>query len=206
MKLLEHPGDFVFDFNGTMATSGPGKEGKGGFLVAANSQTMPALIGNGGSMTVSFLDPCGMNAPHIHNRATELNIVVQGRLVTNFVGENGSPVENTLSRFQMAVFPQGAIHQEFNPDCEQAISMAAFNSADPGLQMVAQNLFSLRPDVVSAALGGVQTIDGKDIESLRDIVPANIVRGIDACLKKCGIERNAKRSLEEVWFQSQSEV
>jgi hypothetical protein len=96
------------------------------------------------------------------------------------------------------VFPQGAIHQEFNPDCEDAVFVAGFNNADPGVEQVAQTFFNLRPDVVSATLGGVQTINGADIESFRDRIPANIALGIDACLKKCGIKRNAKRDMNEI--------
>ncbi|KAF4968450.1 hypothetical protein FSARC_4144 [Fusarium sarcochroum] len=122
-----------------------------------------------------------------------------GRLVTNFVIENGvRPIQNTMDTFTMAVFPQGAIHQEFNPDCEDAVFVASFDNTDPGVNQVAQNFFSLRSDVVSPTLGGIKTIDGKDIESFRDMVPDNIAQGIDACLNKCGIERNAKRSLHEI--------
>ncbi|KAM0425804.1 hypothetical protein ACHAPT_009055 [Fusarium lateritium] len=197
VKLLDQPGDYIFDFKG--ATGAGEARGKGGVSVSATALTMPALIGNGASMTVAFLGPCGMNTAHVHNRATELNIIVKGRLVTNFVLENGArPIENTMDTFQMAVFPQGAIHQEFNPDCEDAVFVAGFNDVDPGVSQVAQNFFSLRPDVVQATLGGVQTIDGKDIESFRDMIPANIALGIDACLNKCGIKRNEKRSISEI--------
>lgn len=203
IKLLNQPGDFVFDFNEGSSASSTETKGKGGLSIGATSKTMPALIGNGESMTVGFLGPCGMNTPHVHNRATELNIVVQGRLVTNFVGENGAaPVANTLSRFQMTVFPQGAIHQEFNPDCEPTVFVAAFNDADPGVQTIAQNFFSLRPDVISATLGGPQTLNGEDIESFRKMIPANIALGIDACLNKCGIKRNAKRSIDEIMAEA----
>ncbi|KAJ4245980.1 hypothetical protein NW762_013724 [Fusarium torreyae] len=194
-KLLDQPGDYIFDF--TNATGGEAV-GKGGRSVSATALTMPSLIGNGASMTVAFLGPCGMNTAHVHNRATELNIIVKGRLVTNFFIENGvRPIANTLDTFTMAVFPQGAIHQEFNPDCEDAVFVASFDNTDPGVNQVAQNFFGLRPDVVSATLGGVKTIDGKDIESFREMIPANIAQGIDACLNKCGIKRNAKRSLHE---------
>ena len=197
LKLLDQPGDFIFDFK---AATGAGEaKGKGGRSVSATALTMPALIGNGASMTVAFLGPCGMNTAHVHNRATELNIIVKGRLVTNFVTENGQkPVANTMDTFQMAVFPQGAIHQEFNPDCEDAVFVAAFDNVDPGVNQIAQNFFSLNGDVVSATLGGVQTIDGKDIESFREHIPANIALGIDACLNKCGLKRNAKRDLSEL--------
>lgn len=202
IKLLDQPGDFVFDFNpnNTAVVAGSESKGKGGVSVAATSKTFPALIGNGASMTVGFLGPCGMNTPHVHNRATEINFVAEGRLVTNFVEENGAaPVANTLSKFQMAVFPQGAIHIEFNPDCTDTIFVAGFNNADPGVQTIAQNFFALRPDIVSATLGGVQSLSGADIETFRGMIPANIALGIDTCLQKCGIKRNAKRDINELF-------
>lgn len=199
-KLLDQPGDWIFDFKDVNAPNRSESKGQGGLSIAATSTTFPALIGNGVSMTVAFLGPCGMNTAHVHNRATELNIIVQGRLVTNFVLENGAkPVANTMDTFQMAVFPQGAIHQEFNPDCTDAVFVAAFPDADAGVNTVANNFFSLRPDVVSATLGGVQTLDGKDIDSFRHAIPANLAQGIDACLNKCGIKRNAKRDLTELF-------
>lgn len=199
-KLLDQPGDWVFDFKDVNAAGRSEAKGKGGLSIAATAKTFPALIGNGVSMTVAFLGPCGMNTAHVHPRATELNIIVQGRLVTNFVLENGAkPVANTMNTFQMAVFPQGAIHQEFNPDCTDAVFVAAFPDADAGVSQVAQNFFSLRPEVVAATLGGVQTLDGKDIETFRHAIPDNIALGIDACLNKCGIRRNAKRDLSELF-------
>lgn len=196
-KLLDQPGDYVFDFNEAPESSE--SMGDGGHSVAATAKTMPALIGNDASVTIGFLGPCGMNTAHVHNRATELNVVVQGRLVTNFVLENGvRPIENTLSRFQMAVFPQGAIHQEFNPDCEDTVFVASFPDSDPGVSQVAQNFFGLRGDVVQATLGGIPTFNGQDIESFRDMIPDNIALGIETCLNKCGIQRNAKRDISEL--------
>ncbi|KAG6001066.1 hypothetical protein E4U21_004709 [Claviceps maximensis] len=201
INLLDQPGDFVFDFNPSAATPNSDTRGKGGVTVAATSKTFPALIGNGAGMTIGFLGPCGMNTPHVHNRATELNFVAEGRLVTNFVEENGvRAVANTVTKFQMAVFPQGAIHIEFNPDCTDAVFVAGFNNADPGVQTIAQNFFQLRPDVIKATLGrGVQSLDGADIESFREGIPVNVALGIDACLKKCGIKRNAKRDVNELF-------
>ncbi|CRK26412.1 hypothetical protein BN1708_014535 [Verticillium longisporum] len=123
-----------------------------------------------------------------------LNVVVKGRLVTNFVIENGvEPIENTMSLYQMSVFPKGAIHQEYYPDCEDTVFVAGFNDPDPGVEQVAQAFFSLNPEVVSATLGGVTTLDGKDIASFREHIPDNVALGIEACLNKCGLKRNAKR-------------
>lgn len=42
-------------------------------------------------------------------------------------------------------------------------------------------------------------LKGQDIESFRDALPANIVQGVESCLKKCGIPKNAKRDLSEVF-------
>ncbi|KAL3435933.1 RmlC-like cupin domain-containing protein [Aspergillus tetrazonus] len=197
--LLTEPGDYIFDFNEDGAPEGAEAKGLGGFSIAAHSKTFPALIGNGASMTLGFLGPCGMNTPHVHNRATELNVVVKGRLVTNFILENGvSPVENTLDLYQMAVFPQGSIHQEFNPDCGETVFVAGFNDADPGVSQVAQGLFGLRGDVVQATLGGIQTFNGQDIESFREMIPKNVALGIEACLAKCGLQKNEKRELKEL--------
>ncbi|KAF6528415.1 hypothetical protein HZS61_008717 [Fusarium oxysporum f. sp. conglutinans] len=130
VKLLNQPDDYIFDFK---AGTGAGEaHGKGGRSVSATALTMPALIGNGASMTVAFLGPCGMNTAHVHNRATKLNIVIKGRLVTSFVVENGAkPIANTMDTFQMTVFPQCAIHQELIPDCKDAVFVAAFDNANP---------------------------------------------------------------------------
>ncbi|KAL2816660.1 RmlC-like cupin domain-containing protein [Aspergillus granulosus] len=198
-KLLDQPGDYIFDFNEGAAPESSEAKGLGGFSTAAHAKTFPALIGNDAAMTLGFLGPCGMNTAHVHNRATELNVVVKGRLVTNFVLENGAaPIENTLSLYQMAVFPQGAIHQEFNPDCEDTVFVAGFNHVDPGVSQVAQNFFSLRKDVVQATLGGIQTLNGQDLESFREMIPANIALGIEACLAKCGLPKHAKRDVREL--------
>jgi hypothetical protein len=196
--LLDQPGDSVFDFTNE-GIEGSEALGLGGFSINANARTFPALIGNGISMTVGFIEPCGMNTAHVHPRGTELNIVVQGRLVTNFVQENTvAPRGNTMDTFQMTVFPQGAIHQEYNPDCTPTTFVAAFPDADAGVGQVAQNFFDLEANVLTATLGGVTMISGEDLESFRDLIPNNFAQGIQECLDRCGITRGQKRSIEEL--------
>ena len=198
-SLLDQPGDWLFDFN--LANNPPNGSvtmGLGGHTVAATAKTFPALVGNGGAMTLGFLDACAINTPHVHNRATEFNVVVEGRLVTNFINENGvEPISNVITKFQASVFPQAAIHTEFNPDCEPAVFVAGFNNADPGVSQIAQNFFSLRNDITETTLG-VQTLNGMDIDSFRDNLPANVASGIESCLQKCGLKKNTKRSLSEL--------
>jgi hypothetical protein len=144
--------DFIYDFLNPPASAIT--TGKGGHTVKADRKDFPALIGTGVSMTLGFLGPCSFNTPHIHPRSSQINVVVKGRLGTEFIAENGArAVSGTLGMFQMTVFPMGATHTEFNPDCEDAVFVAGFASEDPGVEQLAQTLFSLNPDLVKADLG-----------------------------------------------------
>jgi len=130
---------------------------------------MPALIGTGSGMTMGFLGPCGFNTPHVHPRGTELNVVVVGALTVTMILENGvRAVHNNVSTYEMHAFPQGSLHQEFNPDCGEAIFVAAFNSEDFGVGQTADLFFRLNSDVIAAALGTSNlVIDGRDIDSFK---------------------------------------
>lgn len=132
-NLLSNNDDLVFSFD-TPCRNTPELgvvTGEGGKTVRADHSTFPALVGQGGSVTIGFLDPCGFNSPHVHPRAAELNLVVEGRLFASVTAENGATHRNhTLSKFEMTVFPQGAIHTEFNPDCTPAVFVAAFPDED----------------------------------------------------------------------------
>ncbi|KAK6539409.1 hypothetical protein TWF694_009634 [Orbilia ellipsospora] len=181
--------DFIFDFRNP-----PGEiqvaTGNGGRTVIANRKTLPALIGTGSGMTMGFLGPCGFNTPHTHPRATELNVPVVGSLNTSLILENGVRVINShVDTFQMHVFPQGAIHQEFNPECGETIFVAGFNSEDFGTNQVADNFFKLPDQVIQAAVGGVITVDGRDIDQFKNMIPKNIAIGVEECLTKCGLNK-----------------
>ena len=91
------------------------------------------------SLAVGFLGPCGMNTPHTHPRATEINFSLNTTLVAGFLEENGAAFRSVnITAGSAAVFPQGAIHFEMNPSCEPALFVAAFNGEDPGVQQLAQ--------------------------------------------------------------------
>ncbi|KAL8975218.1 MAG: hypothetical protein Q9197_000569 [Variospora fuerteventurae] len=188
IKLIPNNASFKFDFN-----SPPGQStttGKGGRTVRADRQNFPPLIGTGMSMTLGFLGPCGFNTPHTHPRSAELNLVVRGTLETQFTSENGArTIHNTLGINQMTAFPQGALHTEFNPNCEDAIFVAGFASEDPGVQQTTQTLFGFDQDVVKAAIGSDFTFEGKDVEQFRSLIPANVAEGVKRCLAKCQIQR-----------------
>lgn len=101
----------VFDFN-----AAPKTNATGGRILVANQKNFPALTDLGIAGAVAFLEPCSMNTPHIHPRATELLTVVQGRLHTGMMLENTfaptkggltTEIMAELTQFQSTVFPQG---------------------------------------------------------------------------------------------------
>ncbi|CAM9718574.1 unnamed protein product, partial [Phaeothamnion confervicola] len=70
-QFSQENGDFVFDLAGSA-----GVTGEGGTLQTANAASFPALTGEGIAMVRIVLEPCGINIPHVHPRATELQIVI----------------------------------------------------------------------------------------------------------------------------------
>ncbi|KFY06335.1 hypothetical protein V491_08699 [Pseudogymnoascus sp. VKM F-3775] len=95
----------------------------------------------------------------------------------------------------MTVFPQGAMHTEFNPDCVPAVFVASFANEDPGVQQTLQTLVGFEDDVVRAAVGGDGVVDGKDLESFRKYIPANVALGVESCLQKCKIGMTGSRAV-----------
>jgi oxalate decarboxylase/phosphoglucose isomerase-like protein (cupin superfamily) len=173
---------FVFDF--TNASSGITKS-SGGRTVAATRTNFPAIIGHGVAMTVGFIEPCGINLPHTHPRATEINFIVSGSFQAGFFQENGARfIGNILQPGMATVFPQGAIHFELNLGCEPAVFVAAFNNEDPGVQTIAQSFFGLPTDVtqVSLNISSIQTV-----EDLAAHLPANPAVAMQECMKTCGL-------------------
>jgi len=118
-----------------------------------------------------------------------MNLVVQGKLLAEFVAENGAKVQRVeIDQWQATLFPQGALHTEFNPLCTETIFVAAFANEDPGVQQAAQRLFDLDADLVQAAFKNDFTFNGEDINQFRNLIPANVALGVDSCLQRCGIQ------------------
>lgn len=150
-------------------------------------------------MAVGFLEGCGFNTPHIHPRATELQIVTQGVLQVEMALENGvfdtvgdansgrRVIKNNLQQFEMQPFYQGSVHTQFNPSCDPAVFVAFFNSEDFGASQVADELFAISPDIVTAAFG--EAIDGVDVDKFKASIPTSIAKGVEECLFRCNIKQ-----------------
>jgi hypothetical protein len=142
---------------------------------------------------VLFLKPCSINTPHIHPRAAEFLILVEGsNLRFGTVLEDGlvkagnnQEIAGTLKKLHATVFPQGSMHWQFNDSCEKALVVAALNSGNPGTNRVAQNFLSLNAQVINATLGVPNSLNGQSVQDFRSTIPANLAQDIGSCLARC---------------------
>ncbi|KAI9166482.1 Spherulin-1A [Paramyrothecium foliicola] len=181
----------------------------GGTIALSGVDQFPALIGTNVGMAIGFVNPCGLNTPHLHPRANEFLTVVQGQLVGGLILEQNpgsagnldgkdptGPIQQvnaTLSNYRGMLFPQGQVHFQFNPTCEPAVFAAAFDNLDPGRTQIARNFFSVLPDeaIIAAAGGDTELLDATRIDKLRNIIPAAFAEQMEGCAKRCGLPTNA---------------
>jgi oxalate decarboxylase/phosphoglucose isomerase-like protein (cupin superfamily) len=178
----------VFDFNNQKVAAGA----NGGSILLTTVDNFPILEAVDISGAVSHFEPCGLNIPHLHQRADEFLIVVEGQLETGFVMENGflAEVHTQLGVYQGTVFPKGSIHYQYNPTCNNATFVASLNSGDPGRSDIVTSLFMLEGAVVNASLGFPITIGGDNIDQWRAHLPVNLAAGVDSCLQTCGLSKS----------------
>ena len=175
--------DFVFDFVNP-PTDKTTIKGNAGRIVIGNRAAFPALTGNGITMALGFVGPCGMNTPHNHPRATEIFYSVNGTFETGFVDENGvREVHNKVHPGQATIFPIGSIQFQANLGCHPATFISVLSDEDPGVNSIAPNFYGIEHQTLSATLGGVSD---QELNNTLAGIPKNVALGLDSCLQKCG--------------------
>lgn len=117
---------------------------------------------------------------HVHNRATEMVILVKGEsLRTGFVQEDGfaEPILTEIGLYQGTIRPQGAIHYEFNDHCEPAVFITGLSNEDPGVARTAQHFFAEDPDLVDADLGFPNFLTSDSTAKFARTIPAAFALG-----------------------------
>ncbi|CAM9169943.1 unnamed protein product, partial [Heterosigma akashiwo] len=181
--------DFTFDLLGKTPTVGGG-----GIKQGLDVRDLPSLHGEGVALTLFTLDPCGINLPHVHPRATEILYVISGAgrteedwqsyLQVAFVEENGGrTIVNTIGTGEATFFPEGLIHYQQNLGCEQVQYISGLNHEDPGVLTVSTRTFTF-PD---KALAATFNIEVDEVKALRDGLPTSPAAGQAACLEYCGM-------------------
>ena len=142
--------DFIYNLANKTADS----SGIGGKIYQVNLAYLPSLAGEGVSLTYLEIDPCSINTPHSHPRATEIVHIIEGENVqVGFVEENGGRVIiNALRAGQTTFIPQGLVHYAQNLGCVKTKIIAAFNSEDPGVINVGSQTLMFPREALSATL------------------------------------------------------
>ena len=171
------------DFKFNLAGSDPNVIGLGGTGRRASIAELPSLKGVGISSVLFHIDPCGINLPHVHPRATELFYVVEGQFQTGFLEENeGRLILNNLTQGETTFFPQGLIHFEQNLGCTQATFLSAFNHEDPGVLTLPNRLFDIP---IQALTSSFNTADEATLNQIKNRLVHNPAIGIGECRARC---------------------
>ncbi|KAG8649821.1 germin-like protein subfamily 1 member 7 [Manihot esculenta] len=122
-----------------------------------NVDRIPGLNTLGISLArLDFAPNGGLNPPHIHPRATEILVVIEGTLYVGFVTSNPNRlITKVLYPGDVFVFPIGLIHFQFNVGKTNAVAFAGLSSQNPGVITIANAVFgsnpSINPDVLVKA-------------------------------------------------------
>lgn len=134
-------------------------------LTPGNVLTFPGLNTLGISMNRVDYAPGGLNPPHVHPRASETGVVIQGKLLVGFVTTDNVFYSKVLTAGQMFVIPRGLVHFQLNVGEGKALAYTAFNSHLPGAAVVSTNLFasSIPNEVLTKAF----QVDAEVINTIR---------------------------------------
>ncbi|KAJ7559466.1 hypothetical protein O6H91_04G086100 [Diphasiastrum complanatum] len=108
----------------------------------------------GVSIARYLIEPCGMDPPHTHPRATELiTLLAGGPLLVGFVDSSiGQLRSSFLQANDVAMLPRGLMHFMQNIGNTTASIFSVFNSQNPGLLVSSVGLFRLPIEVVAGAM------------------------------------------------------
>lgn len=171
--------DFVYDVYAAPSSVG----GMAGTVKPVDVETMPSLDGEGVSYSVFQIEPCGINLPHVHPRASEILYVINGSdLRVSFVEENGGrTITNDIREGMVTMFPRGLIHYQQNLGCETANYISGLDHEDPGVVTISTRFFAFPPEAIASAL---DTTDA-ETEYLTAGIPLNPAMGREECMQRC---------------------
>ncbi|BBN11673.1 protein MpCupin83 [Marchantia polymorpha subsp. ruderalis] len=126
----------------------------------------PGLTGLGISSLYFKLGAGGLVPPHIHARATELFIVLKGTFYVGFVDGANKLYTATLYPGDQFVFPQALVHYQLAGD-SAAEGYSSFNSQNPGVTLIASNVFASTPGIPVGVLSAAFGTDAQTVMKIR---------------------------------------
>jgi hypothetical protein len=174
--------DYKFDLNNLKPNNGSG----GGKIRALTVDQMKSLKGQGISIIYIEIEPCGVNLPNIHTRASELVYVIYAdRIAAGFIPETGDKTVliNELKTGEVTIFPVGTVHFIQNIACTIARLLTSLGNEDPGFITLSKAEFSLPHQILESNY----KLSKEKIKSIQKNLPNSLAIGNKECLKRCGL-------------------
>lgn len=129
----------------------------------------PGLNTFGISMARIDFAPWGLNPPHIHPRATELLVVLEGTLEVGFVtsAPDNKLFRKVLNKGDVFIFPIGLVHFQRNIGNKNAVALAGLSSQNPGVVPIAATLFGSNPDISDEVLAKAFQVDKSIVDQIQ---------------------------------------
>ncbi|WCJ43710.1 RmlC-like cupins superfamily protein [Euphorbia peplus] len=142
----------------------------GSNVTLLNADQIPGLNTLGISLArIDYAPNGGLNPPHIHPRASEIILVLQGTLYVGFVTSNPSRlISKILNPGDVFVFPIGLIHFQYNIAKTKGVAFAGLSSQNPGVITVANATFGTNPPINPDVLAKAFMLDNRVIMDLQN--------------------------------------
>ncbi|XP_068657363.1 germin-like protein subfamily T member 2 [Aristolochia californica] len=156
-----------FFFTGLAKQANTSANPFGANVTSANVLSFPGLNTLGLSMNRVDYAPGGLNIPHSHPRATELVLVLQGRLFVGFVSTGNLLFSKVVRPGEIFVIPKGLVHFQYNVGKGKALAITVFNSQQPGAVLLSPTLFGSKPTIPGEILAKAFQIDEQLVNDIK---------------------------------------
>ncbi|KAL6281211.1 hypothetical protein ACE6H2_018092 [Prunus campanulata] len=156
--------DFVFDGLRKQANF---TDAFGVTVTTGNVLSFPGLNTLGIAMNRVDIEPGGINPPHSHPRASEIGIVIEGKILAGIVTTKNVYYSKVLTAGQVFVIPRGLVHFQLNVGQKKALTFTAFNSHLPGSTVLPLNLFAAAPSIPVEVLTKTFLVDEDAINNIK---------------------------------------
>uniref|UniRef100_A0ACD5X6A9 Uncharacterized protein n=1 Tax=Avena sativa TaxID=4498 RepID=A0ACD5X6A9_AVESA len=168
-KPMSEAGD-DFLFSSKLAMAGNTSTPNGSAVTELDVAEWPGTNTLGVSMNRVDFAPGGTNPPHIHPRATEIGIVMEGELLVGIIGslDSGNKLYSKVLRAgETFLIPRGLMHFQFNVGKTEASMAVSFNSQNPGIVFVPLMVFGSNPPIPTPVLTKALRVDAEVVELLK---------------------------------------
>ncbi|KAL8463855.1 hypothetical protein ACS0TY_033706 [Phlomoides rotata] len=142
----------------------------GASLTTASVDSVSGLNTLGMALARLDFKPTGFIPPHVHPRATEIIIVLEGSMEVGFVTsypEYKHFGPKVLEKGDTFVIPVGLLHYQRQVGTQNTSAISVVNSQNPGIVAITNELFAASPHIDGGYLSTVLSVDQEIIENIQ---------------------------------------